>query len=94
MGDLASVRIIIFGRVQGVFFRAFTEERARELGLNGYVRNLIREGVVEVVAEGERNCLERLLNYLKTGPPAAKVTKIVTSWSAYTGSYAHFRTEL
>jgi len=90
MSDLASVRITVYGRVQGVFFRAFTAEQARKLGLNGYVRNLPVEGAVEVQAEGERTRLEMLISYLRLGPPTARVTNVVTKWSEYTGSYSGF----
>ena len=73
--DLASVRAIVYGDVQGVFFRAFASRQARELGLTGYVRNLPDGESVEVEAEGERNKLEELIGYLKVGPPAAKVER-------------------
>ena len=89
MTDLASVRLIVHGYVQGVYFRDFTSRQAIELGLTGYVRNL-SEGTVEVNAEGERKQLEKLISYLKVGPPAAKVTKVVTNWSEYTGRYSRF----
>jgi len=89
MTDLASVRLIVHGYVQGVYFRDFTSRQAIELGLTGYVRNL-SEGTVEVQAEGERKQLEKLISYLKVGPPAAKVTKVVTNWSEYTGRYSRF----
>jgi len=89
MTDLASVRLIVHGYVQGVYFRDFTSRQAIELGLTGYVRNL-SEGTVEVQAEGERKQLEKLISYLKVGPPAAKVTKVVTNWSEYTGRYSSF----
>ena len=90
MADLASVRVIVYGYVQGVFFRAFASRRAIELGLTGYVRNLPGGEEVEVLAEGERKQLEELISYLKVGPPAAKVEKVVTNWSEYTGSYSRF----
>ena len=90
MSDLASVQIAVYGLVQGVFFRYFTEQKARQLGLTGYVRNLPQEGTVEVRAEGERNKLETLINYLKVGPPTAKVTDVTTKWSEYTGDYSAF----
>ena len=89
MTDLASVRLIVHGYVQGVYFRDFTSRQAIELGLTGYVRNL-SEGTVEVQAEGERKQLEKLISHLKVGPPAAKVTKVVTNWSEYTGRYSSF----
>ncbi len=90
MTDLASVRAVVYGRVQGVFFRAFTSRQARELGLTGYVRNLPDGETIEVQAEGGKNRLEALIKYLKLGPPEATVEKVVTSWSEYTGNYPSF----
>jgi len=90
MADLFSVHAIVYGRVQGVFFRAFVSERAVELGLTGYVRNLRGREAVEVQAEGERDRLERLVDYLKIGPPAARVEKVAADWSGYTGDYSGF----
>ena len=91
MADLASVQVIVYGYVQGVFFRDFTSRRARELGLTGYVRNLRDIEALEVQAEGERKQLEKLIGYLEVGPPRAKVTRVVTNWSEYTGSYSGFK---
>jgi len=91
MSDLASVRVIVLGYVQGVFFRDFASRRARELGLTGYVCNLRDIEAVEVSAEGEREHLEKLIGYLKVGPPAARVTKVATDWSEHTGSYSDFK---
>ena len=89
MADLASIQATVYGRVQGVFFRAFVFEKAIELGLTGYVRNL-HWGGVEVNAEGERRRLERLIELLNTGPPAASVEKVVTSWAEYSGRDSDF----
>ncbi len=89
MTDLASVHVVVYGYVQGVFFRAFVSQWATELGLTGYVRNL-PEGGVEVNAEGERKHLEELIGYLKVGPRAARVEKVVVNWSEYTGNYSRF----
>jgi acylphosphatase len=89
MSELASLQAIVYGHVQGVFFRAFASGQARELGLTGYVRNLPR-GSVEVKAEGERSRLEELIGRLKTGPPGARVEKVATNWSEYTGNYSSF----
>ena len=89
MSDLASVQVIVYGRVQGVFFRAFVSRQATELGLTGYVRNM-PDRTVEVQAEGERKQLEELIGVLRVGPPAAKVEKIVTNWSEYGGTYIGF----
>ena len=90
MTDLASFRAIVYGRVQGVYFRDFTSRRAGELGLTGYVRNLPGGKAVEVQAEGERDRLERLIDYLKVGPPGARVERVETTCSEYTGSYSSF----
>ncbi len=89
MTDLAAVQAMVYGRVQGVFFRAFVSQRATELGLNGYVRN-VPGGGVEVRAEGERKKLEELIGQLKVGPPAARVEKVSTYWSEYNGGYTLF----
>jgi acylphosphatase len=90
MSDLASLRATVYGRVQGVFFRAFVAQHADELGLTGFVRNL-PWNVLEVVAEGEQGGLEGLVSYLEAGPPDARVKKVVTRWSDYTGKYSGFR---
>lgn len=90
MADLALVQATVYGRVQGVFFRAFVSRQATQLGLTGYVHNLPDGEAVEVHAEGERKQLEELISYLKIGPPGAKVQKVETSWSDYTGSYSRF----
>ena len=89
MSDLASLRAVVYGLVQGVFFRAFVSRRARELGLTGYVRNL-PERMVEVQAEGERDKLEKLIISLQAGPPGARVEKVITVWSKYSGDYRDF----
>jgi acylphosphatase len=90
MAELASLHAIVRGRVQGVFFRAFVAEKARELGLKGYVRNLPDGREVEVQAEGERAKLEKLIVYLNTGPPASRVAGVTTEWSDYSGAYPAF----
>lgn len=91
MSELVSLRAIVHGRVQGVFFRDFTRQHAVRLGVKGYVRN-VPGGRVEVVAEGEKQNLEILVGYLKVGPPSAVVEKVDVVWSAYTGGYSEFIT--
>ena len=90
MADLASVRVVVYGYVQGVFFRTFVSRQATKLGLSGYARNLPIEEAVEVQAEGERKQLEKLIGSLEVRPPTARVERVVTSWSKYTGSYSGF----
>jgi len=89
MSDLVSLRAVVYGLVQGIFFRAFVSRRARELELTGYVRNL-PERMLEVQAEGERDKLEKLIVSLQAGPPGARVEKVITVWSKYTGDYTGF----
>jgi len=89
MSDLSSVQVTVYGRVQGVYFRAFVSRRARELGLTGYVRNT-PDRAVEVYAEGERKRIEKLIDHLKVGPSSARVDRVVVDWSEYTGNYPGF----
>jgi acylphosphatase len=74
-GTQAARRCIVTGRVQGVFFRASTARRARELGLVGHAINL-EDGTVEVLAIGPRAQVETLCDWLRTGPPAARVAGV------------------
>lgn len=66
---------LVSGQVQGVFFRASTQDEARRLGLSGWVRNL-HDGRVELVACGEEAPLKQLEQWLKQGPPRARVLKL------------------
>ncbi len=68
----ASARFLVGGKVQGVFFRASTRERARRLGLRGHARNLA-DGRVEVVAAGDDDAVDALAQWLQHGPPMARV---------------------
>lgn len=68
-------RCVVSGRVQGVFYRASTAERARALGLTGYAKNL-PDGRVEVLACGEEAKVQELIAWLWEGPPAAQVQGI------------------
>ena len=87
--DKAQVRLVVDGRVQGVFFRATAAREARRLGLSGWVRNL-PDGRVEIVAEGERKALEMLIAWGHQGPPAARVTDVEVEWSEYVGKFSSF----
>ncbi|MEX1082027.1 MAG: acylphosphatase [Halofilum sp. (in: g-proteobacteria)] len=69
------IRCLVRGRVQGVFFRASAQEEARRLGLTGWVRNL-PDGRVEVLACGDGPTLERFREWLREGPPDARVDAI------------------
>jgi acylphosphatase len=67
--------VIVRGRVQGVFFRAWTAEQAQALGVSGWVRNA-SDGSVEAHIEGDENGVQRLIELLHGGPPAAQVEKV------------------
>ena len=69
------IHLIISGRVQGVFFRDNTRRKATELGLKGYAKNLL-DGNVEVVAQGDEEKLNELIEFIKRGPGIAKVENI------------------
>jgi len=90
MADMARLSATVYGRVQGVYFRYFVRNIARELGLKGYVRNLGSGDAVEVQAEGEKSQLDRLLEQLKVGPPGAWVKRVEIDWSAYSGQFTNF----
>ena len=87
----ARLRALVRGRVQGVLFRAFTEDHARRLGLVGWVRNPPDADTVEVVAEGTRSALEQLLAHLHQGPPRAHVTQVDVEWDAERHEFGSFR---
>ena len=69
-------RIIIIGKVQGVYFRASAQERAVELSLTGEVRNL-PDGNVEVIACGPSDSVQQLIDWCHEGPPRAVVERVV-----------------
>ena len=83
------LHIIISGIVQGVFFRMNTCNKAKELKLRGWVRNL-ETGEVEVVAEGPKDVLLKLARWCGHGPENAQVDDVRISWEAATGSESDF----
>ena len=74
MSDVA-VRVLVAGRVQGVGFRWATSRAARDLGLRGWVRNLV-DGRVEAFAEGDAAAVEDLVDWLAKGPRGARVDRL------------------
>ncbi|MGA8058967.1 MAG: acylphosphatase [Candidatus Binataceae bacterium] len=87
--DLARLRMLVHGRVQGVFFRHAAAEEARSLGLRGWVKNL-PSGDVEIVAEGPRRDLKILAAWANQGPRLARVTGVDEEWSDYSGKEGAF----
>ena len=91
MPDLpASLHAIVRGRVQGVGFREFVLTWARSLGLNGYARNLADGRSLEVLAEGARADLDRLVVYLRQGPRLSRVDSVELHWGDVTGLHEGF----
>ncbi|HSQ78175.1 MAG TPA: acylphosphatase [Nitrospirota bacterium] len=93
MGDRKSenlrAHVIIQGLVQGVFFRASTREKALQLGVRGWVRNL-PDGGVEAVFEGEKKKVEEVVAWCYKGPPGARVIKVDLAWEQYKGDLKQF----
>ena len=72
---MKTVRFLVGGKVQGVWFRASTRDRAQALGLRGFARNL-SDGRVEVLASGDDAAIEDLAQWLHLGPPQARVDEL------------------
>ena len=89
MPEAARLHAVITGRVQGVGFRFFVIRNAKQLGLLGWVRNRT-DGAVEIVAEGDKQDLQRLVSKLKTGPSTAWVENISIQWQPPLGHFADF----
>ena len=90
MPELAAVRAVAQGYVQGVNFRFFVETHAEMLGLRGYVRNLPSGSEVEVWAEGGKDALLEFVEQLKVGPRRARVDKVDVEWCEPTGKFSDF----
>ena len=87
--EAARIRVVVRGVVQGVGFRYFVLRSAKESGLRGFVKNL-RDGGVEVVAEGHRGTLERFARGVAEGPGHAQVREIELEWSEPSGEFESF----
>jgi acylphosphatase len=70
-----AVHVRVTGRVQGVFFRAWAQEKANELGVRGWARNAA-DGSVEGHLEGDKMAVQQIVDLLHKGPPAAQVSKV------------------
>ncbi|MEN6440974.1 MAG: acylphosphatase [Syntrophobacter sp.] len=80
----------ISGRVQGVFFRAFTRDTAIQLGVTGWARNL-SDGRVEAVFEGDAGTIERMLQWCHQGSPMSRVDTVEVLEEEYAGDFESFR---
>lgn len=86
---MSGARIVVSGVVQGVNFRYYTVSCARGLKLRGWVRNL-PDGRVETEAVGEKGLIDDLIEQLRIGPPASRVTGIDVTWLAKDSDHKSF----
>jgi acylphosphatase len=89
MPETVRLHAWIHGFVQGVSFRYYTIRQAKGLEIFGWVRNRW-DGSVEVVAEGPRDAVNRLLSWLHRGPPAAEVDRVEVHWEQPAGEFSRF----
>jgi len=83
------IHVLVSGKVQGVFFRSSTKEKAEELGISGWVRNL-SDGRVEAVFEGEKEKVDKMVEWCRKGPEFAKVTDVDVFTEEYQGEFNGF----
>jgi acylphosphatase len=91
-GDMSGkkrVHVIVTGRVQGVFFRAYTRDEAVKLGLTGWVRNK-SDGTVEAIVEGEDMTVDKMINWFYKGSPHSHVEKVETEQEPPVGDMEAF----
>ena len=89
MSEIVRFHAQVHGYVQGVSFRYYAFRQAASLALTGYVRNSA-DGSVEVVAEGPREAADKLLSWLRVGPPAAEVGRVDVEWQRPLGRLTKF----
>ena len=91
MTELACLSVTVHGRVQGVYYRDFTERQARDLELTGYAKNLPGGRSVEVLVEGAKNKLDELIKRLQVGPYGARVERLDIRWEEYGNKFDNFQ---
>lgn len=81
--------VLVSGRVQGVYYRSYALDEARDLGLRGWIRNR-PDGRVEAVFEGGEAAMEEMIEWCRKGPPSARVEKVEVAWETPTGEFIDF----
>ncbi|HZW37317.1 MAG: acylphosphatase [Deltaproteobacteria bacterium] len=89
MKGTSEARVVVSGRVQGVCFRAATREVAVRCGVCGFVRNL-PDGRVEAVLQGDRDTVERIVAFMREGPPGAHVEAADVEWRSPSEAWVGF----
>ena len=84
-----NAHVLISGRVQGVWFRSSTKQKAEQLGVTGWVRNT-QDGRVEAIFEGEENSVKSLIEWCHHGPPLAKIEKVEVKNQNFTNGFDDF----
>ncbi len=89
MDEAVRAHVIVFGKVQGVFFRAETQKAALGFGVTGWVRNKA-DGTVEAIFEGHSNAVNLAIDWCRQGSPSARVTDVQVDWDQCSGEYDTF----
>lgn len=89
MKELSEAVVVVSGLVQGVFFRASTRDVAVRFGVRGFVRNL-PDGRVEAVLQGDRAAVDRVVAFMREGPPGAYVEAADVQWRPATEAFDGF----
>ena len=87
--EKARARVFVAGRVQGVAFRHSARIKAKKLGITGWIKNL-DDGRVEAVLEGEKNTVEKMIQWIKRGPVLASVDEVEVVFEDYKGEFQRF----
>ena len=85
-----AARFVVQGTVQGIFFRQFVKGHADDLKLKGFVRNL-ESGDSEVVIEGDKEAIDRLLSFVKKGPEHAQIRNVIVEDRKWSGNFSEFK---
>lgn len=89
MNDIAEIRCIVKGKVQGVMYRDYVARHARHLAIVGSVRNL-PNFTVEIIAQGYEDKLQKLLEYIRKGPFLARVSDAAVEWREPSSAFESF----
>lgn len=84
------VRVVVAGRVQGVFFRVTARDAARSLGITGWVKNR-EDRKVELLLEGEEKAVDKMVSWCREGPSGAVVTNVMITREPYLGAFNTFK---
>ena len=90
MNKKVRAHLYIEGLVQGVFFRRYTKEVAKKYNVKGWVKNL-PDGRVEALLEGDKDNVDKVIEFCKKGPPGAIVDNVEIIWEEYKGEFEDFK---